>query len=134
MVESVEEKTVELMGRTADAFSAFANKIETLATEYGPEVVDMALWVARIDALQVLSVTFLLVVLAVISALFVKPLNKWAKRVDPEFETPAPLLGYVAGLTSIVLGFIFILRVFDPWPWVGVIEPQLWIARHVLGL
>lgn len=133
-MSTVDEKAVELMDRTADAFEAFAGKIDTLATEYGPEVVDTVLWVARIDALQILSATLLLAVLALLFGLATKPIAGWTKKIDPDWDSPLPLLGYLSGAACIVLGFIALLRVFDPWPWVGVVEPQLWIAKQILGL
>ena len=134
MSEKIEEKAVELMDRSADAIEAFATKLQSLASEYGPEVVDAALWVARVDALQKITLAVLLAVLAAIAWGTVRPLIRWGKKVDPNWESPAPALGYLSGILGSILGLIALIKIFDPWPWVGVIEPQIWIAKRVLGL
>lgn len=60
MSDAVDQKAVELMDKAATAVEAFAAKLDTLAQEYGPEVVDAALMVARADAATLTFVAALL--------------------------------------------------------------------------
>jgi len=134
MSKNVEEKAVELMDRSADAVEAFAVKLQALTLEYGPEVVDAVFWVARVDALSVIGVTAGVLIAGIALALNTKRAMAWSKRVEPNSETPLAIWGHLVGLSSIVLLSIATIRILNPWPWVGVIEPQLWIAKKILGL
>lgn len=134
MSEKVDEKTVELMDRAADAVEIFAIKLQNLSAEYGPEVVDAALWVARIDALAVIGATVAILIAGIVLGLNTKTARAWSKKVEPNWESPLAVWGGLVGLSSIVLLTMGTIRILNPWPWVGIIEPQLWIAKKVLGL
>lgn len=134
MSEKVEDKTVELMDRAADAVEAFAVKLGELSTEYGPEVVDAALWIARIDALSILGSTAIIFLIGIFLALNIKKAMAWSIKVEPDWDSPLAIWGYAVAGASLILLFVATVRLFNPWPWVGIIEPQLWIAKRVLGL
>ncbi len=134
MAEKVQDKTVELMDRAADALEAFAIKLGALSTEYGPEVVDAGLCVALIDALSIVGSTVVILLAGIVLALNTKRSMAWSKRVEPEWDSPAAAWGHIVGVCSIILLSIGVIRLFNPWPWVGIIEPQLWIAKRILGL
>ena len=71
MGQAVEEKTVELMDRTADAIEVFAIKLAALADTYGPEVADAVLWIARIDALNYLGTSLVYLIIGSILLLLI---------------------------------------------------------------
>ena len=135
MAEKVEDKTVELMDRAAGAIEAFAIKLGALSTEYGPEVVDAALWVARIDALNSISVSFMLVLFASILLYYNSKVWAWATKIAKEDSDGFIYIASAIYSAIWILPFIVAgIRLFNPWPWVGIIEPQLWIAKRILGL
>lgn len=138
MSDAVDQKAVELMDKAATAVEAFAGKLDTLAKEYGPEVVDAALMVARADAATALIHQLAGVgVLALLIYLSIKATKAvWQKdgpgRSSPDFGAFITLLS--AGVPGGVCFLIWVKFVGDVWPLVGVIEPKLWIAKRVLGL
>lgn len=115
MAEQVEDKAVELMDRF-------------------PEVVDAVLWVARIDALRHFGVSFMLVLFGSIILYYNSRIWGWCKE---QAEASDGMSYFISTGYSAVCATLLItasIRLFDPWPWVGIIEPQLWIAKRVLGL
>ena len=133
MSEKLEDKAVELIDK-------FAAKLDSLSTEYGPEVVDAALAVAWVSATQEAVKWSIALALCVISSwLFARkalPLAK-AKTFDDSSDEAAVfgaiIFAVVSGLTALITALISLVG-FSVWPWVGMFEPKLWIAKQVLGL
>lgn len=147
MSEQVEDKTVELMDRAADAVEAFAVKLGQLSTEYGPEVGDAALWVARIDAGSGLFYGLIIFCMSIFLWFWVRPplisknreMNSLRIKENHRYSCPVEDMCYAFGYFIIPFfsGAFFILSIVmlsNIWRYVGIIEPQLWIAKRVLGL
>lgn len=145
MAEQVEEKAVELMDKAADAIEAFAGKLEALGVEYGPDVVDAALGVARVSAASEIVTGFVLTACGAVGLRFGWPLAsngiKLARRyMKPDYPVNGPdgfalaAVGSVGCVISCIVLMIGLLELIDVWPWVGIFEPKLWIAKQVLGL
>ena len=125
----------EPMDRALDMAEQFAAKLEGLAVEYGPEVADVTLAAARIDALS-----YIIPGIFIFAAwcIWLRIGLGWARSYagDDDEARCAMYGGY--GVVSVIL-FIVVamtgsLKWLSPWPWVGLIEPKLWIAHKVLGL
>lgn len=165
MSEAIDQKAIELMDHAASAVESFAAKLDTLVTELGPEVVNLALSVARIDAASYAltngAVCGLLVAAFAFGSSQAKkwhaeyaPYSKGSRlymqnhRDEKEAEGldlmrahgPLCIRHGALTITSIVaaifaLGIALTRNAFtDIWPWVGIIEPKLWIAKSILGL
>lgn len=137
MSEAVDQKAVELMDRAANAVEAFAGKLGNLSEQYGPEVADAALAVARVEAGNALLGQVVgLAGIFLIAVLAVKGIRAaWRcddARRDPEVK---PIFLCLVGIPStgavLVLWFTVVGTI---WPVIGLIEPKLWIAKQVLGL
>lgn len=131
MSDAVDQKAVELMDKAANAVEAFAAKLDTLAQEYGPEVIDAALAVARIEAAD--RILGQLAAIAVTLALVWAARGCWRAHVKDD-ENPAFIIGLVASVAAGAFCSMAFLITASIWPWVGIIEPKLWIAKRVLGL
>jgi len=135
MSDKLEAKALELV----DQLSA---KLATLATQYGPEVVDAGLAVARLDAAQKLIAGAACAVVTVVAGRFAarKGIPAFAQARVSEcgwsdskclwfwFGSAAPLaLATAASLAAAS-------RLLSVWTWAGIFDPKLYIAARVLGL
>lgn len=142
MSEKLEEKTVEVIDKAMDGMDQLTIMLAEVAEQYGPEVVDAGLAVARISAGAAL--VHAAIGLALIYALFRLgiPLTLKFRAMLPEhdqndFEFIFPIgfsWGIVGGGTMIAAFAGFGAEgFFNLWNWVGLVEPKLWIAHRVLG-
>ena len=141
MSDKLEEKTVELLDRSADAIESFAAQLKTLAESYGPEVADLALATARVDAAAGLVTGIAMMVVAVALLGPARWLFKKAReqRQHHGVHTGNEVPGYVAGsvlfcISGIIGGIACLQYLFDAWRWVGLFSPELWLAKTILGL
>ena len=107
-----------------------AAKLTELGEQYGPDVVDAALMVVRIDAGQEILISIVWLILAVVGYRY----SRWAwPRIpdwnDPTFQNVSALLSVTAiplGLLISALGFVQI------WTWVAIFDPKLAVAKRIL--
>lgn len=149
MAEEVKQEAID---RAVDLMESFAIKLDSLATELGPEVVDLALMTARIDALSQLLPYIIGVVISIGGWFYFIPTIKLSIKYDRlERKTGSQEEGYgdikekdalycllaliSGGVTAFSTAYVILGgALYDPWPWVGLFEPKLWIAKSVLGL
>lgn len=138
MSDALENKAVEILDKSQAAVATFADKLGDMAKQYGPEVADAALTMARIDAVNYLLISIISGVICLALYHFVvRRLWVWSLgyKDKERFADGSEYIPTV--LASIVLAFfssVVIFRLFNLWAWVGVFEPKLWIAKKVLGL
>ena len=141
MSEKLEDKAIEVIDKAMDGMDQLTVMLAEVAEEYGPEVVDVGLNVARISAAaSLVSAAFGLTLLFLLFRVGI-PLNKKYRsslperdRNDVEFWGPTMVSWLVAGMVvfGISFGGFKAGKFFDLWNWVGVIEPKLWIAHEIL--
>lgn len=132
MSDAVEAKALDLLDKGGAALGQFADKLGDLAKQYGPDVVNGALEIARIDALSQLVPSILfLAVLAYFGGNATQYLRKLFDEGDDALAIPLLVVG---GIITAVLGLCAIATVCDVWVWVGVFEPKLYLAKKILGL
>ena len=129
------DKAVELMDRAANAVETFAVKIEALATKMAPEAWDVALGVAQVSALQNLMLSGMWVLIGALIGVFTWRLGTKAIGFDPDYPLfPAASIWFFGGVLAIIGAIKGCIGLFSAWNWVGVFNPELYLAREVLGL
>lgn len=129
----LENKAVEILDASQKAIGEFADKMVELGKQYGPDVADAALQMARIDAIQFLVPG---VVAAILCGLLILVGIKLARAVNADkfsADTAIPLFAF-GGLCTVISAGFAIFRLVDVWAWVGIFEPKLWLAKRILGL
>lgn len=140
MTGEVEEKAVELMDRAANAVEAFADKLGNLSQQYGPEVADAALAVARVSAINALLFQILCVGLVVGGPYAIRWLCRAASAKEEsdrygEWAGATMAANCIGWTVYACASLALILSVIaNAWPIIGVFEPKLWIAKQILGL
>lgn len=133
MSDALENKAVEILDKSQQAIASFADKLTDLAKQYGPEVADAALQMARIDALSgLVPAIFTVAATVIVGPKVVRNLRKWQEK-DPYDPGPLILL-VVSGAVAAIFNLAAIMTLLDVWRWVGVFEPKLWLAKRILGL
>lgn len=95
-----------------------------------PVVTDAVLWVVRVNLLQAIAVSLLLLLISIITFFIWKkfalpPLKEMAKdRFDASF---ARSLMVILLIPSIVLALIGVVRLANVWLWVGLWHPELYL-------
>ena len=109
-------------------------KLEAMIAELGPEMVDLGLAVARIDAAEQLIYG------AVSLLIFIGVFKVWPwssqcveKIDDDEGRIVAHVARYAAAGGTLLASSIFLLNSWaTPWPWIGVFKPEVWIVYKLL--
>jgi hypothetical protein len=111
-----------------------AKRFADLAEKYGPSVVDTALQAARVEAWHAL--VFNLFGIAAALVLFRVGRRLWTAKGNSRWEEHD--LQVMAGGALLVIGgiigFFAVMNTFDPWLWMTMKNPELWIAKKSLGL
>jgi hypothetical protein len=157
-MSKLEDKAVYIMDKAMVGAEKLTEKLAELAVQYGPDVVNAAIEVARIEALSglvrplvALGICLPLFIISVKrAAVSITKQNRWDELRDshtyPVLEGgkhATKTLGYgpqnVAVLlwcaTASATGTISCFAAYglsSVWNWVGVIEPKLWIAHRIL--
>jgi hypothetical protein len=136
-MSKLEDKTVEIMDKAMIGAEKLTEKMAELAVQYGPDVVNAGLEVARFTAIGNLIGGL---GWAVFTGVLVKTGLHWAKKAkqwnDEEGDNPV-VFAYGMGAGCAVIGAIpaglsALWPIFTVWNWVGIFEPKLWIAHRIL--
>lgn len=146
MTDALENKAVEILDKSQATIATFSDKMVELAKQYGPDVADAALQMARVDAAQGL-VKAAIILIASSAAMWLawylykleipfKQNEAYSSRIDDNSEKR-----FFKSIAAIIIGisssFVFVSGMIDfcnLWRWVGIFEPKLWLAKRVLGL
>ena len=119
---NIEDKAVELM-----------EKLDKLATEYAPDVIDSAIEVVRVSGFG--SLIYGLLAVGFIFSLWLAYKKIKSYEIDSAYEEPIWggffLVSIVGGVISVV---VIIETLFDIWTWVAIFNPKLALAHQILGL
>jgi hypothetical protein len=125
----------EAMDRAMDMAEKFGAKLAEIAAEHSGDAVDLAHAVARVDAAHQLIIGAVCAVLALTFFWVAARLLASAKRErDADAGTALTLIAFLSGIASIVLSIVATVNLATPWPWIGIIEPNIWIAKSILNL
>ena len=148
MSDALESKAVEILDKSQAAIATFSDKLVEVAKQYGPDVADAALTMARIDAAAPFIWAIPTLIVGLCGSVYcVKLLRKGktltdAYRAVPSYNERAlmpdgtfeGMTGTFGGVLSLTACAIAADPLLDLWRWVGIFEPKLWLAKKVLGL
>jgi len=103
-----------------------------LAEKYEPVVIDSALAAARVEAYSniVASLSMFIFGTTIVAICYVV---RGRLEACNDNEVPRFML-VMAGLGASLFAAIGLFTLADPWIWVTISKPELWIAKQVLGL
>ncbi len=125
------------MTETPDAFVAIdsaverlVNALERIATEHGPEAVDLAMTAYQVDAIQQVAG-------ATIATMMIVPAVRYGRAFAAEFaKEENPVKCFTAGVAALVFGFfgLFgVIEIFVPVQWLAAFgSPEILVATNVL--
>lgn len=135
MDDKVADKAVDMMDQMQHGAAMIAKQMQELAKQYGPKVVDAALIVARIDAIQILVLGFCWLIGLIICVSWVvyciKRNTELKNRSDGGWLVVAFTTGLFPALCCCVGVVTYLFNVFA---WAGVFHPEIWIAAKVMHL
>lgn len=124
-MSDLQDKALELLER-----------FETLAVEFTPKVIDAAVDVTMVNGMQQLLTSVILLIVSVLS-------YKCCKFNYTKFDTcdidSGGALAYsvvciVCCAICIILPIIAVPLLFDVWNWVALFNPELALARQIMGM
>jgi hypothetical protein len=127
----------------AEAISAidkWAAKISEVAAQYGPQAADLAVEVGRVGAVQHLLQNAGLVVAGAaviwfVSRPFARRAAYWAEENSISmYEVPLGLASGLSGAGGLIAIIAGALDLLDPYAWVGLYRPEVFLAAKALGL
>lgn len=125
------DKIIDVVTAKLDAIQ---NGLSELGKMYGPDVINAAINVSRIEALQGAAMWLIFMAIVVWIPFYpLKWLHKW-KLSAKTYYSDGEGEQIVYGLS--IVGYILILLVlfvmFDIWNFIGVVNPKLYIAHQIM--
>jgi hypothetical protein len=124
----------EAMDRAMDMAEKFGAKLAEIAAEHSGDAVDLAHAVARVDAAHQLIIGVVCAALSGILLRICVHAGKVGRGASSKERDVAASVAIASGLGCIVLAIVATVELASPWPWVGIIEPNIWIAKSILNL
>lgn len=130
-MSKIEDKAVDIMDKAMVGAEKLSEKLAQLAEQYGPDVVDAGLAVARVTAAQKLLYGLIAVIGSTAFFWIARYLVRKVRdeNWDEFFGIGGIFISGALGLFFAIGGLIDLLSI---WNWVGVFEPKLWIAHRIL--
>jgi hypothetical protein len=117
--------------------NALTERFSQLAEQYGPAVVETARAAAQVQAMSALSGAATAVFAALVFGFVGKAIWNYKGFEDEDLElfvvqrTVAAILFIFAFISSLLC----LEKLLDPWVWATLfVNPDLWIAKRILGL
>lgn len=126
---NVEGKLVEML----DALQHGVVKVGETVVQYSPDIADAALWVVRIDGIQFVMIAISCLLWAIFAKILGKKLWVWARKVDPDFDSPAIAVPVIVWASGVATFGIALAKLFSIWNWVAIFEPKLWLAKQIIS-
>src|SRR3954467_12361957 len=110
-----------------------AKRFADLAEKVGPSALDAARGAVRVEVYSVLASSLIQILVATL--LIIAGRRLWAWKTNDDFDgwfppTAASVLFGVAAICSMMAVWNWI----DPWTWVAMNNPDLWLAKKVLKI
>ena len=129
---SLEEKAVEVLDKTLNGVETLSNMLVEIAKQHGAESVDAILTVVQIKGLGSLLYSSVLFFVPIMFFLFYRPMLRWARKYSDVSDYFSNIfLGFTTAGMGIILS-IGMFNIINPWQYVAIVEPKLWIAHEIL--
>ncbi len=130
------EVAITVIDKIDGRLQEMIDKISSLATEYGPDVVNLGFDVVRISGAYGIILGAVFLAASVVSYHVAVTFNK--SRRDADSWSSAEL-GCEAGmglsiLSTLAFGVLTPFYLLDMWSWVAIFYPEAYLAHKVLGL
>jgi hypothetical protein len=110
-----------------------AKRLQELAEKIAPSVLDAARAAVRVEAISTMMSK--VECLGVSIALGFAARYLWRYKPRDEFDNDfASLSAWVIGLAALILCALSVWTFIDPWTWVALNNPDLWLAKKILNL
>lgn len=144
MGEQLEAKAVEAIDKAMHGVDVLAAKLTELAQQYGPDVVDAALVVARVEAAQVIMSGATASVIGAVAVYYGLRMfragceqGRIYRLPETCYDAPEGSFLRIAGVITLSLGVVSAIcaaiKLSNLWAWVGMFEPKLYIAHRLLS-
>jgi formate hydrogenlyase subunit 3/multisubunit Na+/H+ antiporter MnhD subunit len=108
-----------------------AQHFSDLATKFGPQVIGATFSAVRISAVMWLIGALVLVGASIALAFLVRAFDAdYKEKKNPDARDAALFVGTLVAFTGI-LGLWILL---NPWTWVMLFRPEIWLAKQTFGL
>lgn len=142
MSDALENKAVEILDKSQAAIGQFADKLGEMAKQYGPDVADAALQMARVDAIDSLVAPITCLLILIVTGAYGMPkMWAWARqknaalKAEHDYDQGAPIFfSILATVAYAISTFAALANTLNVWAWIGIFEPKLWLAKRILGL
>lgn len=125
--------TAEVLERIEVWGAAIADKLEQLAVDHGDRAVELALGAVRVDAGSQLAGGMISLIICVVMVFLYR--RAYAKYVEGRGESDGLWIGMLtSGIVALGTFVVAVTELFNVWAWAGLIYPELWIAKKVIGL
>lgn len=146
MADNLDASAAKVLDKLSEGAEAVVAKLGTMAEKYGPEVVDSALWVVRVNGIQ--ELVSRLAIGVFFGAVFYVLARKVAAHIAENKARVAakgrafdvtdcdPFVVVFIGGSAAISGVgaaIALIGMTDVWRWVAIFEPKLWVAKRLLG-
>lgn len=117
------------------AAERFGDKLADIAGQYGPDVADVALAAARVDAASQVIGAVGAAIGACISYRFLRTsIVAFTTNDNHMGKELLGLLGTIfSGAALAVFGIAVVAMGASLWPWIGLFEPKIYVAGKLLG-
>lgn len=113
--------------------SELEQKIVDLADKYGQPAIDATLSAARTEAASYLATVPIKLGVAAAAAYGAYYLYKHLRKMSDFEDQLLPGLGIgLCGIVAFVAGLLGIWSLIDPWVWVALFNPEVYIAKRLL--
>lgn len=130
------EVALKVIDKIDGRLQEMIDKVSSLTTEYGPDVVSLGFDVIRINGAYGIVLGMVFLIVSIVSYHVAVAMNKSRKTADSwsaaEFGCEVGL--GVSMILSIALGVLTPFYLLDMWSWVAIFYPEAYLAHRVLGL
>lgn len=122
----------KIFDKLVDVVELLSTKLTEVAKEYGPDLIDTALMVIRLDGGSEIFYGFLLLTISFLVIKFVA-LPAYKKCIETDWECvpsiPITIIGFAVAILLAIPGMI---QAFSFWSWVALIEPKYYVAHKIV--
>lgn len=110
-----------------------AKRMMELAEKVGPEAMAAARGAVRVEAYSTLVSTICFIIAAFV--FYKAAIYLWAYQSTSQYSMgESKFFAGILFTTVVILVWIAVWNVIDPWTWVALNNPDLWLAKKVLKL